>query len=95
VFPSTWEGFGNPVIETVAAGRPLAVGSYPVLDEIVGQTGLELLPVDDPDAIAAALRAPDPAVVERNRARVRPGFSLAGLPERLAAAFARIGWHRW
>jgi glycosyltransferase involved in cell wall biosynthesis len=95
VFPSTWEGFGNPVIETVAARRPLAVGRYPVLDEIVAETGLELLPVEDADEVAAALRRPDPAVLERNLARVRPGFSLAGLPDRLRATFSRVGWDRW
>jgi glycosyltransferase involved in cell wall biosynthesis len=95
VFPSTWEGFGNPVVETVAAGRPLAVGHYPVLDEIVAETGLELLAVDDPDAVAAALRSPDPETLERNRERVRDGFDLHGLPGRLETAFARVGWDRW
>jgi len=95
VFPSTWEGFGNPLIETVAAGRPLAVGHYPVLDEIVAETGLELLAVDDPDTVAAAIRSPDPGVLERNRERVRGRFDLRGLPGRLEAAFARVGWDRW
>src|SRR6202167_6098477 len=35
VMPSTWEGFGNPVLESVTHHRPLAVYPYPVLDEIV------------------------------------------------------------
>jgi mannosylglucosylglycerate synthase len=94
-FPSTWEGFGNPVIETVAARRLLAVGHYPVLDELVATTGLELLRVDDPDAVAAAVRAPDVAVFERNLARVRPDFSLSGLPDRLRGVFAAVRWDRW
>jgi glycosyltransferase involved in cell wall biosynthesis len=95
VFPSTWEGFGNPVIETVAARRLLAVGHYPVLDEIVEATGIELLSVDDPDSVAAAVRAPDPAGFDRNLERVRADFSLSGLPDRLRAAFSAVRWDRW
>ena len=49
VFPSTWEGFGNPVIESIAHRRPIVVGNYPVLDEIRA-FGVELLSVDDPEA---------------------------------------------
>jgi len=95
VFPSTWEGFGNPVIETVAARRPLAVGDYPVLRELVDATGLELLPARDPDAIVTSLRAPDPARFDRNLDHVRAGFSLDGLPDRLRAAFSAVRWDRW
>lgn len=34
VFASDWEGFGNPVMESVAHGRPLVVSPYPVLGEL-------------------------------------------------------------
>ena len=56
VFPSTGgEGFGQPVIESVWADRPLAVLSYPALEEILA-LGFSFLPADDPDAVAR--RAP-------------------------------------
>jgi mannosylglucosylglycerate synthase len=93
VFPSTWEGFGNPVIESVVARRPLAVHRYPVLDEIL--TGLRVFSVDDPDEVAAWLRAPDRALLDANREVARRDFSLADLPGRLDAAFASNGWTSW
>jgi mannosylglucosylglycerate synthase len=83
VFPSTeGEGFGQPVIESVAAGRPLAVARYRALDEIL-RLGFRFLPAGDPAAVADALRRPDPAVAERNLALAREHFSVAALRRRL------------
>jgi mannosylglucosylglycerate synthase len=94
VFPSTWEGFGNPVIESVVARRPLAAHRYPVLDEIVAE-GLRVFSLEDPGEIAAWLRAPDPVVLATNRELARRDFSLADLPARLDATFAGHGWTSW
>ena len=94
VFPSTWEGFGNPVIESVVARRPLVVHRYPILDEIVS-AGIRVFGVDDPDEVAAWLAAPDAGLLEANREIARGDFSLADLPARLEAAFAAHGWSSW
>jgi glycosyltransferase involved in cell wall biosynthesis len=84
VFPSTeGEGFGQPVIESVWARRPLAVARYQALDEILA-FGFSFLPVDDPQVVADALCRPDPAVAERNLALAQAHFSLPALVERLS-----------
>ena len=94
LFPSTWEGFGNPVIESVVARRPLVVGGYPVLDEITA-CGLRFFSLDAPPALADWLRAPDAAILEENRRRARARYDLADLPRELDAAFRSHGWTTW
>jgi mannosylglucosylglycerate synthase len=94
VFPSTVEGFGNPVIESVIARRPLVVGHYPVLDEILAH-GFELFALDEPEAVAKFLADPDPARLERNLARARQHYALVDLPGRIDRAFRDHGWTSW
>ncbi len=94
LFPSTWEGFGNPVIESIAHRRPIVVGNYPVLDELRA-FGVELLSVDDPERVRDWLRAPRLDVLERNVELVSPHCSLADLPQRLEAALTDRGWTEW
>ena len=84
VFPSTsGEGFGQPVIESVWARRPLAVARYPALEEILA-LGFRFLPAGDPAAVAAALECPDEAAYDTNLALARAHFSLDALTHRLA-----------
>jgi len=94
LFPSTWEGFGNPVIESIAHRRAIAVGDYPVLDELRG-FGVRLLSIDDVEGVRDWLRAPDPALLEANVEQARPHCSLADLPRRIDGAFASAGWSTW
>lgn len=89
-FPSTGgEGFGQPVIESVWADRPLAVLRYPALDEILA-LGFSFLSADDPDAVAGALRGAwrranlGPAAV-RNRELAQAHFSMKALERELEA----------
>jgi glycosyltransferase involved in cell wall biosynthesis len=53
-FPSTWEGFGMPVLEAMAHGVPVVTSAGTSMEELVGEGGLVADPAD-PDAIAAAL----------------------------------------
>jgi glycosyltransferase involved in cell wall biosynthesis len=93
VMPSSWEGFGNPVVEAVLAGRPVAAAPYPVLAELVG-LGLRVLPLD-PAVVAAFLADPDAGWLAANRARAAASLSVECLPARLAGAFEAVGWSEW
>jgi mannosylglucosylglycerate synthase len=97
--PSTWEGFGNPSLESVTHRRPLVIGPYPVARELAAY-GFEWFPLDDGDALGrldAWLVTPDPGLLERNLAVARARFSLDGLPDRIAAVLpgGRAGPSPW
>jgi len=84
VLPSTWEGFGNPSLESVTHRRPLVIARYPVAEELAA-FGFEWFP---PDAMAKLddwLTNPDPDLLERNLAVARAHFSLDDLADRIGA----------
>lgn len=90
-FPSTLEGFGNPVIESALARRPLAVRRYPVLVEDLEPLGFRWFAPDDADGrLARFLEAPDVGLLDHNEALAREHFGLDRLPAELAGVLERV-----
>jgi len=53
VFPSRYEGFGQPVLEALACACPVACSDLPPLREVAGEAAM-YFDADEPESIAAA-----------------------------------------
>lgn len=82
--PSTWEGFGNPAVESAVHRRPLVIGPYPVARELAS-FGFRWFGLDDVGSLKEWLDDPDPVLLDANRAVASTHFSLRDLPARIAA----------
>lgn len=58
LFPSLYEGFGLPALESMAVGTPILASTGHALEEVVGDAGVLVDPYD-PDAIREAIRTLD------------------------------------
>ena len=83
VMPSTWEGFGNPVLESVTHRRPLALYPYPVACEII-DFGFRFFDLGDVVAIKSFLENPDYELYAHNLSIALEHFNVATLPTRLS-----------
>jgi mannosylglucosylglycerate synthase len=82
--PSSWEGFGNPTVESAVHRRPLAIGDYPVARELAA-FGFQWFPAGDAASLAAWLRQPDDTLLDHNADVARTHFNLVDLPAKLDA----------
>lgn len=68
VYPSTFEGFGMPVLEALAAGLPVACSRIPPLEETAGGAALLFDPLSDEELLAALVRISEDAPWRRDAA---------------------------
>jgi glycosyltransferase involved in cell wall biosynthesis len=66
VFPSAYEGFGIPILEAMAAERPMVISDISVFQEITQGKGA-YFDHSDPDSIADAVEGVLSSTVERER----------------------------
>jgi glycosyltransferase involved in cell wall biosynthesis len=83
VMPSTWEGFGNPVLESVTHRRPLAIYPYPVASEL-RDFGFRFFDLGDVAAMKSFVENPDDGLYEHNLAIALEHFNVTTLPTRLS-----------
>lgn len=90
-FPSSWEGFGNPPIEAAIHRRPVAVGPYPVADEL-RSLGFRWFDPADPGELDAFLRRPDESLHDGNEALAKTHFSLERVCADVQSLLDEAGW---
>jgi len=95
VFPSSWEGFGNPPVEAAIHRVPAAVGRYPVAVELE-QLGFRWLPTDDPNPLREALTRPGSTdlleTLDHNRSIAVEHLSLETMEHAIRSLLSEAGW---
>ena len=84
VMGSTWEGFGNPVLEAATHRRPLLLNRYPIARELEGY-GFTWFGLDETTEFQQVMTNGTDDLVAQNAAVAEEHFSLFDLPNRLSA----------
>ena len=95
LFPSTWEGFGNPPVEAALYSKPVVVGDYPVASEL-RDLGFNWLASDTTTeniaAIADAALNPNAEALAINRSIAVQHLSLSQLTLSVKSLLTKAGW---
>jgi len=94
VFPSTYEGFGIPILEAIAAARPIALSDIPVFREITEGRSAYFSPSDPRDiarTIERVLTSPEEQarLIEYGRERIK-FFSYSDIAARYERLYVKL-----
>lgn len=92
VFPSAYEGFGNPALEAMARGCPVITTTAASLPEVVGDAALLVEPCDPVALSAAMARVLDDSHLRRDLAEA--GIRRAAVFDWRSAGEALLGAYR-
>ncbi|MDR7052277.1 glycosyltransferase involved in cell wall biosynthesis [Duganella sp. 3397] len=92
LFPSLMEGYGLPIVEAFAAGKPLLTSNVPPMSELAGDAAILVVPTSDEQLINGIKRLE--ADIEGNQDLVRRGklrmleITSAKMAEKLISVYA-------
>jgi len=91
VFPSTWEGFGNPPIDAAIHRRPAIVSHYPVAEEL-RSLGFTWFDAENLETFRVWSTDPDLSLLDHNRKVVESTLSLEIMQAALTDLLNEAGW---
>lgn len=91
VYPSFWEGFGNPPVESAIYRKPAIVSDYPVAEEL-RDLGFQWAYPWETGAIKAFLDDPDLALLEENFRIADRHFSVEAVKPQVKRLLQDMGW---
>ncbi len=91
VYPSQWEGFGNPPVEAAIHKLPVVVADYPVAEEL-RRLGFEWFYPTEIPRIAEFLATPDQQLLRRNHELAAQHFSMETIGQEVKTLLEKSGW---
>lgn len=91
LFPSDFEGFGNPPIEAAIHRRPAVVGHWPASDEL-RELGFVWFGVDQVAELSKWLEHPDEQLLDHNARLAAEHLSIGSMTESLRELLDGAGW---
>lgn len=91
VYPSWWEGFGNPPVEAAIHRLPAVAGDYPVAQEL-RQLGFKWFYPWEISDVASFLASPDQELLDHNFALAEQHFSIPVIQAQVKNLLEKSGW---